>query len=80
MYEIGARRKTNYKSMASTNAQNIQVAVRVRPLNERERNLNSHSIIECNEKTKEISAINKSGAMTLDKKYTFDKVTIIRGK
>ncbi len=67
-------------AMASNNAQNIQVAVRCRPLNERESKMNSYSIIECNEKTKEVTAFDKSGTMQLDKKFTFDKVFGVTSK
>lgn len=62
-------------------AQNIQVAVRCRPLNERENKLNSHSIIECNERSKEITACDKNSQhISLDKKFTFDKVFGVTSK
>ena len=79
MFDIGNKRSyTNFsltnKAMATSNAQNIQVAVRCRPLNERESKLNSYSVIECNEKNKEVNAFDKTGTAQLDKKFTFDKV------
>lgn len=66
--------------MATNNAQNIQVAVRCRPLNEREGKLNSYSVIECNERAREITAFDKSGSINVDKKYTFDRVFGVTSK
>ena len=51
-----------------------------RPLNEREGKLNSYSIIECNEKAREVHAFDKSGNLNIDKKYTFDKVFGVTSK
>lgn len=68
------------KAMTSNNAQNIQVAVRCRPLNERELKLNSHSIIECNERSREVNAFDKTGTISLDKKFTYDKVFGVTSK
>lgn len=51
-----------------------------RPLNDREGKLNSYSIIECNDKAREVHAFDKSGNLNIDKKYTFDKVFGVTSK
>lgn len=80
MYNLGKNTNNLKASMATSHAQNIQVAVRCRPLNDREGKLNSYSIIECNDKAREVHAFDKSGHLNIDKKYTFDKVFGVTSK
>ena len=59
--------------MASS-SQNIQVAVRCRPLNDKELKASSSSVIECNEKRKEVIAFDRNTHVANCKTFTFDKV------
>jgi hypothetical protein len=64
----------NNSNNNAQSAQNIQVAVRCRPLNEREKKLLSAPIIEVNEKRKEICARDRNSTVSNSKTFTFDKV------
>ncbi|RNA39812.1 kinesin KIF11 [Brachionus plicatilis] len=55
-------------------AQNIQVAVRCRPLSDREKKSNSYCVIECNERRREVVAIDRNSSISSTKTFTFDKV------
>jgi kinesin family protein 11 len=61
------------------NSQNIQVVVRCRPLNEKEKKSNASSVIECNEKRREVNISEKSTSGA-SRTFTFDKVFGVHSK
>ncbi|CAN4100917.1 unnamed protein product [Withania somnifera] len=53
---------------------NVQVIVRCRPLSEDEMKLNTPAVISCNERRREISAMQNIANKQIDKTFVFDKV------